>query len=64
MARQPYDPLTFVPAPDVIQKKLRETLTLAERLRLLRELSERLRLSITTADTLTPSAERQGVCCA
>lgn len=61
MARQPYDPLAFVPSPEAIRDKLRETLTQAERLRLLLDLAERLRLPIVTADTLTPSADRKGV---
>ena len=46
MARRPYDPLAFVPSPDVIREKLLETLTLAERLRLLLDFSERLRLPL------------------
>jgi hypothetical protein len=61
MARRPYDPLAFVPSPDVIREKLRETLTLAERLRLLLDLSERLRLPLVTADALTPPVDRKGV---
>ena len=42
MSRKPYDPLAFIPSPDVIREKLRETLTLAERLRLLLDLAERI----------------------
>jgi hypothetical protein len=61
MARRPYDPLAFVPSPDVIREELRETLTLAERLRLLLELSERLRRPLVIADTLTPVADRKVV---
>ena len=61
MARRPYDPLAFVPSPDVIREKLRETQTLAERLRLLLELAERLQLPLTTADSVPPPAERMGV---
>jgi hypothetical protein len=61
MARRSYDPLAFVPSPDVIREKLREALTRAERLRLLLDLSERLRLPIVTADTLTPSGDQTGV---
>lgn len=53
MTRRPYDPFAFVPSPDVIREKLRETQTLAERLRLLLKLSERLHKPITSADVLT-----------
>jgi len=52
MARRPYDPLDFVPSPEIVRKKLADTLTLAERLRILLELAERLRLPVTTADQL------------
>lgn len=56
MARKPYDPLHFVPSPDVVREKLKETMSLAERLRLLLELAERMRLSVTTGDKIdTPS---------
>ena len=62
MARRPYDPLAFVPSPDVLREKLRETLTLAERLRLLLELSERLRLPLTTLNANSmPGAHRAEV---
>jgi hypothetical protein len=44
----------------VIRKKLSETLTLAERLRLLLDLSERLGRTATPADTLTPDVVRKG----
>jgi hypothetical protein len=44
MARRHYDPLACIPSPEVIRDKLHETLTKAERLRVLLELSERLRL--------------------
>jgi len=52
MTRRPYDPLSFVPSPDVIREKLRETQTLAERLRLLLKLSERLHKPMTSSDVL------------
>jgi hypothetical protein len=55
MARRLYDPLAFVPSPDVIREKLTETLSLAERLRLLLDLAERLSPTLTTGDTLPPS---------
>ncbi len=61
MVRRPYDPLAFVPSPDVIRDKLRETLTLAERLRLLLDLSERLRLPLVSAEALTPPVSGEGV---
>lgn len=56
MARRPYDPLDFVPSPEIVRQKLTETLTLAERLRILLELAEQLRLTITTADRLAAPA--------
>ena len=42
MARKPYDPLDLVPSAKAVRKKLAETLLLAERLRVLLELAERL----------------------
>jgi hypothetical protein len=61
MARHQFDPLTFVPSPDVIREKLRETLTLAERLRLLLDLAERLRLPVVMPDNLAISGDRKVV---
>jgi hypothetical protein len=62
MPRRPYDPLEFVPSPDVVRAKLTETLTLADRLRILLDLSERLHLPTPSAGTLaTPEPERQAV---
>jgi hypothetical protein len=61
MARRPYDPLAFVPSPDVVREQLRETLSLAERLRLLLELAERLRLPLRSGADLTPTSEPKGV---
>ena len=58
--RRLYDPLAFVPSPDVIREKLCETLTLAERLRLLLELAERMRLPLTTLDAIAPPIEAKG----
>lgn len=61
MARRPYDPLDFVPSPEIVRQKLTETLAIAERLRILLALAERLRLPVTIAETLpTPPADRQG----
>jgi hypothetical protein len=54
MPRRTYDPLDFVPTPEVVRQKLTETMVLADRLRVLLELAERLRLPITTADRLVP----------
>jgi hypothetical protein len=49
----------MIPSPEAIRKRLTETLTLAERLRILLDLSERLHLPVTTADRLpTTEAER------
>lgn len=53
MANRSYDPLDFVPSPEILRKKLTETLMLAERLRILLELAERPRLTVATADQLT-----------
>jgi hypothetical protein len=53
MARRPYDPLDFVPSPEIVRQRLTEALSLAERLRILLELAERLRLRVTTADEMT-----------
>ena len=42
MSRKPYDPLAVIPSPEAIRQRLTETLVLAERLRILLELAERL----------------------
>jgi hypothetical protein len=42
MARKRYDPLVIVPSPKTVRDKLIETLSLAERLRILLELSEKV----------------------
>lgn len=55
MAAKPYDPLHFVPSPEVVREKLRETLTLADRLRLLLDLAERMRLPIAISTEATPT---------
>jgi hypothetical protein len=52
MTRRRYDPLDFVPSPEIVRQKLSETERLAERLRVLLELAERLRLPLTTGDHL------------
>jgi hypothetical protein len=51
-----YDPLAWVPTPETIQKRLAETEVLAERLRVLLELAERLR-RVTAADPTTTEAK-------
>ncbi len=61
MARRPYDPLNFVPSPEVVRDKLREALTLAERLRLLLELAERLHPPLAPAADLAPPTSGKGV---
>jgi len=61
MARRPYDPLDFVPSPEIVRKKLADTLRLAERLRILLELAERLRLAadqLPAPDTTEPKGGR------
>lgn len=42
MARKPFDPLAVIPSPEIVRQRLAETLTLAERLRILLDLAERL----------------------
>jgi hypothetical protein len=54
MARRPFDPLDCIPSPDVLREQLRETLTLADRLRILLDLSERLHLPLTTGNEVAP----------
>lgn len=64
MARRTYDPLDFVPSPEVVRQKLADALTLAERLRVLLELAERLDLPLATASDLispTPSRPKGGI---
>ena len=61
MARQPFDPLHFIPSPEAIRAKLRETETLAERLRILLEVAERLHLPLITGDDLPQPAARKAV---
>jgi hypothetical protein len=61
MSHRPYDPLDCIPSPDVIREKLHESLTRAERLRILLDLAERLRLPVTTADKLAGPNDSQEV---
>ena len=50
------DPLACIPSPEAVRRKLEETLTLAERLRVLLDLSER----IGAVKTPRPAAELAG----
>jgi hypothetical protein len=47
MTAKHYDPLAWVPTPDVVQKKLAEAKALAERLAILLEVSERMHSTAT-----------------
>lgn len=42
MPKKDYDPLAWVPSPDTIRERLKKTLILAERLRILLEFAERI----------------------
>ena len=56
MAQKPYDPLAMIPSPEVIRTRLQQTLTLAERLRLLLDLSERMEALPPPGDTVMSPA--------
>lgn len=60
MPRKPFDPLSVIPSPEIVRQRLDETLTLADRLRILLDLAERLRLPVTTADQLTAPQPKGG----
>jgi hypothetical protein len=45
MARRRYDPLDCIPSPEIVREKLRDIELLAERLRILLEVSERIHTS-------------------
>ena len=61
MPRKPYDPLSTIPSPEAVRERLAQTLALAEKLRVLLELSERLRLAdATAADRLPNTTETKG----
>lgn len=49
-----YDPLHFVPSPDAVRVKLAEALSLADRLRLLLDLAERMQLLTNPPAGTTP----------
>jgi hypothetical protein len=57
MPRKEYDPLALIPSPEAIRQRLSQTLVLAEKLRILLEVAERLRL----VDTATYK-ENAGAC--
>ncbi|MBN9518778.1 hypothetical protein J0H58_09700 [bacterium] len=61
MARRLYDPLDVIPEPGTIRERLVEAETLAQRLRVLLDLSEKLHLPVTTGDQLPEPAKRKGV---
>ena len=61
MSRKTFDPLACIPTPDAVRQKLKETLSLAERLRILLDLSERLQQSSIAEVTAEMAARRQGV---
>jgi hypothetical protein len=42
MARRKFDPLTFIPSPDVLRRELAEYEDTARRLRILLEVSEKI----------------------
>jgi hypothetical protein len=60
MARRPYDPLDCVPSPEIVRQKLSETERLAERLRVLLDLAERLHPPVTTGDHLPAHTTTEG----
>ncbi len=61
MSRKLYDPLVCIPSPDAIRDRLHETITLAERLRLLLEFAERLHQPTTPTTNLTASLREKDV---
>jgi hypothetical protein len=60
MPRQQFDPLSLIPTPEAIRERLAETETLAQKLRILLEVAERLRLPLTTGDKLPTQNEAKG----
>lgn len=60
MPRKNYDPLAAIPSPEAIRTRLTETLTLAERLRILLDLAERLRLPLVAASELSAPPTAKG----
>ena len=60
MPRKAYDPLAVIPSPDAIRERLVETLTLAQRLRMLLDLAERLDLPLIPASELPTHTQAKG----
>ena len=60
MPRKAYDPLAVIPSPDAIRERLVETLTLAQRLRMLLDLAERLDLPLISASELPTHTSEGG----
>ena len=60
MSRKPYDPLAVIPSPEAIRERLIQTLTQAERLRILLDLAERLRLPLVSASDLPATEQAKG----
>ena len=60
MARRVYDPLDIVPSPEIVRQKLKETQSLAERLRILLDLAERLRLPLVPATDIAALEQAKG----
>ncbi|QEL19498.1 hypothetical protein [Limnoglobus roseus] len=63
MPQKPFDPLARIPSPGVIRQKLTETRTLAERLQILLETSERIAAadgSGYTAESVRSTSSQQG----
>jgi hypothetical protein len=58
--KQPFNPLNLIPSPEAIQKRLTETEALVERLRILLEVAERLRMPPATGDKLPTQNETKG----
>ena len=60
MQRKPYDPLAVIPSPEAIRARLVETLTLADRLRMLLDLAERIRPPLVVASDLPVPEKPKG----
>jgi hypothetical protein len=59
VAHRNFDPLDVIPTPETVRACLAESQLLTERLRILLDVSERLRLPLTTADRL-PAVPAEG----
>lgn len=58
MPRTEYDPLAMIPSPDAIRKRLEQTERLADRLRILLDVADRIRLPLVSASELPPHDSR------